>query len=258
MQSTLIHHLLREKKERKERLAFIVEGVKACFDVIRCHPLAILSLTLSSGYLQRENEEGRRTRAKLAAPQFVCPDAAFAKLSDVETPQGVLAVVRQPQWDETRVLAKARVLGIYGDRVRDPANVGAIIRTAAALNLTGVWLSHDSADHFSPKVVRAAAGAVLTLPIFRASDLRSFVNHQCAIYSALLPSPGAVPLQSIRSVPRRLLIAVGNEGEGLSDNVTNLSNVRFFIPLAKEVESLNVAATVAIVAFYLSELPAES
>lgn len=256
-QSKLIHHLLRDKKARKEHLAFIVEGVKACLDLIHHHPHSILSLTLSSGYLQRESEEGRRVRAKLTAPQFVCSDAAFEKLSDVETPQGALAIVRQPRWDEARELAKAKVLGIYGDRVRDPANVGAIIRTAAALNLTGVWLSHDSADHFNPKVVRATAGAVLSLPIFRASDLRSFAAHHCSIYSALLPSPGAVPLKSIRSVPRRLLIAVGNEGEGLSDNVVNLSDVRFFIPLTKDVESLNVAATVAIVAFYLSDLPVE-
>lgn len=257
-QSTLIRHLLREKKARTEEGAFVVEGAKPCLDLIRRHPQAILSLTLSSQYLQSESDTERRLRSQLGANQFVCSDAGFEKLSDVEAPQGVLAVVRQPQWDEAQVLGEPKVLGIYGDRLRDPANVGTIIRTAAALNLTGVWLSSDSADPFSSKVVRAAAGTHLSLPIFRASDVRIFMKHHCAMYAALVPSSDAIPLRAIRTVPRRLVIAVGNEGGGLSESTMKLSDVRFLIPLAREVESLNVAATVAIAAFYLSDLPTES
>jgi len=256
--STLIRDLLHDKKARAEQGAFVVEGAKSCLDLIRRHPQTIISLTLSSRYLHGEHEAGCSVRAKLTARQFVCSDSTFEKLSDVEAPQGMLAVVRQPQWDEARVFGGSRVLGIYGDRLRDPANVGAIIRTAAALNLAGLWLSPDSADHFSSKVVRATAGTVLSLPIFRTSDPRSFAKHHCAIYSALVPSPGTISLKDIRSVPRRLVIAVGNEGGGLAETIVKLSTVRFAIPLAREVESLNVAATVAISAFYLSDLPTES
>jgi TrmH family RNA methyltransferase len=136
--------------------------------------------------------------------------------------------------------------------------VGAIIRTAAALNLTGIWLSSDSADPFGPKVVRAAAGTVVTLPIFRGSDASIFEKHHCEMYSALAPSPGAVPLRNIQSIPHRLMIAVGNEGEGLADDIVKRSAVKFTIPMANAVESLNVAATAAIAAFYLSALPAVS
>lgn len=254
-QSALIGRLLHDKKTRKEESAFVVEGAKPCLDLIRQHPQAIVSLTLSSRYLQTENQAERNLRSRLSVRQFTCSDAVFEKLSDVEAPQGVLAVVRQPQWDESQVLGKTKVLGIYGDRVRDPANVGTIIRTAAALNLTGLWLSSDSADPFSPKVVRAAAGTLLSLPIFRASDAQVFMKHHCAVYAALVPSSDAIPLGHIRTVPRRLVIAVGNEGGGLAEGIAKRSDVRFFIPLAREVESLNVAATVAIAAFYLSELP---
>jgi TrmH family RNA methyltransferase len=193
----------------------------------------------------------------MGAPQFICSDSAFEKLSDVEAPQGVLAIVRRPQWDEVQVLGQTKVLGIYGDRVRDPANVGAIIRTAAALNHTGVWLSPDSADPFSPKVVRATAGTLLSVPLFLASDVRLFLRHDCVMYAALVPSLDAIPLRKIQTVPRRLVIAVGNEGGGLAESLVRLSEVRFFIPLAREVESLNVAATVAIAAYHLSELPSE-
>lgn len=257
-QGTLIRRLVREKKTRTREGAFILEGAKSCLDLIARQPGAILSLTLSSGYLQSEGAADRRLRSRLGARQFSCPETVFDKLSDVENPQGVLAVVRQPQWDEAQVFGQARVLGIYTDQVQDPANVGTIIRTAAALNLTGVWLSPDSADCFNPKVVRATAGAILSLPIFRTADIRTFSRHKCSIYSTLLPSPETVPLRSIQKIPRRLAIAVGNEGKGLSSEVVKLSEVRFSIPLAREIESLNVAATVAISAFYFSGLPAES
>lgn len=252
---SLVRHLLHDKKSRLSEGAFVIEGAKFCLDLIRRHPDAVLSLVLSSGYLLSEDEAGQKIRSTLGAPQFTCSDAVFEKLSDVDSPQGVLAVVRQPHWNEAQVLTQARVFGIYGDQLQDPANVGTIIRTAAALNLTGVWLSSDSADWFGPKVVRATAGAVLTLPIFRLQDVHTFSAHGCAIYSAVVPSPETVMIESIRAVPRRLIVAVGNEGRGLAPEVVAASSVRFSIPLARDVESLNVAATVAISAFYFSHLP---
>lgn len=255
--SVLIRKLLYDKRVRMQEGAFIIEGAKFCQDLIQHHPQAILSLTLSPRYLDLEDAKTRVARTALKTPQFRCTDAAFDRLSDVEAPQGVLAVVRHPQWDEQRFLEQPRGLGVFGDRLRDPANVGTIIRTAAALNLTGLWLTSDSADPFGPKVVRAAAGAVLTLPIFSGADPRGLMKHGWSMYAALVPQPGTVSLRSIQAIPRRLVIAVGNEGEGLADNIAALSTVRFSIPLANTVESLNVAVTAAIAAFYFTELPTD-
>lgn len=257
-QSSLIRQLLREKHVRSSEGVFVVEGAKPCHDLISQHPQAIQSLLVSPRYLRAETSVDQSRRFNLEARQFVCSDPAFEKLTDVEMPQGILAVVRQPQWDEARVLGQPRVLGVYGDRLQDPANVGAIIRTAAALNLSAVWLSHDSADHFNPKVVRATAGTLLALPIFRTTDLRTVTLSECRIYSAVLSSTDRVPIREIRTVPSRLLVAVGNEGAGLSSEIMKASQIRFSIPLAEGVESLNVAATVAISAFYFSGLPIDS
>lgn len=255
-QGSLIQSLLTDKKVRTKEGAFVVEGAKSCLDLIRQHPDSILSVTLSPRYLQTEGRMARTMRSKLSIRQFTCSDSVFGKLSDVEAPQGILAVVRQPQWNEEQIWGQARVLGLYGEQLQDPANVGAIIRTTAALNLTGLWLSSDSADCFSPKVVRSAAGAVLTLPIFRTARLQTFSERHCSIYAAVVPSPETVPLRTIREIPHRVVIAVGNEGRGLTPELLKASNLRFSIPLAEEVESLNVAATVAISAFYFSGLPA--
>ncbi|MBH0193194.1 MAG: RNA methyltransferase [Nitrospira sp.] len=252
---TLIRELLHDKRVRMREGAFIIEGAKACRDLIQHSPQAILSLTLSPRYLDTEDTKAHAARAMLNAPQFSCSDALFDRLSDVEAPQGILAIVRQPQWDERSLLEQPRILGLFGDRLRDPANVGTIIRTAAALNLTGLWLTSDSADPFGPKVVRAAAGTLLTLPVFYGAEPRRFIEHGCVIYSALVPQAGTVSLRSIQSIPRRLVMAVGNEGEGLADSIVGLSTVRFAIPLASAVESLNVAATAAIAAFYFTGLP---
>jgi TrmH family RNA methyltransferase len=257
-QASLIRQLLRDKKTRSKEGAFVLEGTKACLDLIHRHPESILSLVVSPRFLCVEGEADRTVRMKLHAHQFVCPDAGFEKLTDVEMPQGILAVVRQPGWDEAQVFGRTSVLGIYGDRLQDPANVGAIIRTAAALNLSGLWLSADSADHFSPKVVRATAGTILSLPIFRTRNFQAFSSYGCEIYSAVLAAADIVPIRSIQTIPSRLMIAVGNEGAGLAPDIVKVSNVRFSIPLAKEVESLNVAATAAISAFYFSGLRLDS
>ena len=257
-QASLIRQLLRDKKTRSKEGAFVLEGTKACLDLIHRHPESILSLVVSPRFLCVEGEADRTVRMKLHAHQFVCPDAGFEKLTDVEMPQGILAVVRQPGWDEAQVFGRTSVLGIYGDRLQDPANVGAIIRTAAALNLSGLWLSADSADHFSPKVVRATAGTILSLPIFRTRNFQAFSSYGCEIYSAVLAAADIVPIRSIQTIPSRLMIAVGNEGAGLAPDIVKASNVRFSIPLAKGVESLNVAATAAISAFYFGGLRLDS
>lgn len=253
-QGNLIRGLLQDKKVRTREGAFVIEGAKFCQDVLRRHPTAVLNLIVSSRYLRAEPQDLRLLRAELPLRQYMCPEDVFAKLSDVEAPQGILAVVRQPQWKEEMIWHEGTVLGLYGEQVRDPLNVGAMVRTAAALNLTAVWLSNDSADCFGPKVVRAAAGSVLALPIFRIRDLQTFQDHGCALYSAVVPSSDSVSLRTIRQTPSRLVIAVGNEGRGLSEALLRASTIRFSIPLARDVDSLNVAATAAISAFHFNGL----
>ena len=257
-QGSLIRRLLRDKKIRSQEGAFVVEGTKSCLDLIARRPYAIRNLVLSPRYLRAETDLDRQVRTQLPACQCVCSDTEFEKLTDVEMPQGILAVVKQPRWDEAQVFTQSRVLGIYADRLQDPANVGAIIRTAAALNLSGVWLSAECADPFSPKVVRATAASILNLPVFRGQEIRVFPRYGCEMYSAVLPSADIVSIRKIQRIPSRLVIAVGNEGAGLAPDVVAASHIKFSIPLADGMESLNVAATAAISAFYFSGLPLDS
>jgi len=256
-QGAHIRELQFDRRVRAQEGAFVVEGAHAVRDLLTRFPSEILTIVSAHGYLPKEGQRNRLVRLKSSAQQFSCSDFQFSKLSDQDTPQGILAVVRQPTWDEGEVLNQLTLLGIYGEQIQDPANVGTIIRTAAALNVSGLWLTPESADVYHPKVVRATSGVLLTLPIFVSKDLSGLIRQGCRIYAAEVAGGGAVSIDEIHHLPRKLVLAVGNESRGLSAMILRQAATRFTIPLSRDVESLNVAATVAIATFYFSRLPKE-
>ncbi len=203
----------------------------------------------------KESAPDRTLRESLSSASYGCTSTAFSRLSDVETPQGILAVLSHPVWSEQAVFAEPILLGVFCEQVRDPVNVGTIIRTAAALGASALWLTADSADQFSPKVVRGTAGAILSLPIFRMDDATGLVREGCSIYAADASDAGTVEIGSIASVPPRLILAFGNEGRGLSLRTREAAACRFRIPLRRGVESLNVASATAIAIHHIARLP---
>jgi TrmH family RNA methyltransferase len=233
----------------------VVEGAHAVQDLLTRYPEQILTIVSAHSYLSKEGQSGRLFRFASSAQQYSCSDLQFSKLSDLDTPQGILAVVQQPTWDEEIVLRQPTVLGIFGEQIQDPANVGAIIRTAAALNVSGLWLTLESADVYHPKVVRATTGVLLALPIFTSKDVSGLIRQGCRIFAAEVAGSGAVSIDEIQHAPRKLVLAVGNESRGLSALIRKQATTRFTIPLSRDVDSLNVAATVAIATFYFSRLP---
>ncbi len=233
----------------------MVEGTLPVRDLLTRYPEQILTIVTGHGYLLKEAQGDRLVRLASSAQQYSCSDPQFSKLSDLETPQGILAVVRQPLWDEGEVLRQPTVLGIFGEQLQDPANVGAIIRTAAALNVSALWLTPESADVYHPKVVRATSGMLLALPIFTAKDVSGLIRQDCQIFAAEVTGDGTVSIDEIHQAPRKLVLAVGNESRGLSAQLRRQATTRFTIPLSRDVESLNVAATVAIATFYFLRLP---
>lgn len=232
----------------------MVEGAHAVRDLLTRHPEQILTIVTAPGYLEKEKRSDRLLRLTASTRQYSCPDLQFSELSDLDTPQGILAVVRQPTWDEGEVLGQPSVLGIFGEQLQDPANVGAIIRTAAALNVSALWLTPESADVFHPKVVRATSGVLLVLPIFAAKDVSGLIRQGCQIFAAETAGEGAGSIDEIHQAPRKLVLAFGNESCGLSVQTIDQASSRFTIPLNRGVESLNVAASVAIATFFFSRL----
>ena len=257
-QTTRIRQLLRDKRARNAEGAFIIEGAKPVYDAILHYPASVQSLVLSADHERRETRHQRDLRTSLKISSFHCSDRIFSGLSNLDSPQGILAVVRKPQWNEELVLEQPKLFGMYGEHLQDPTNVGAIVRTAAALSVDALWVTHESADLYNPKVVRASAGAVLSLPIFVTSDVSGLTRRGIELFAAVAGGSGSVAMETLRSLPSRLLVAVGNESQGLSADTLKQAACRFTIPLSRHVESLNVAATAAIALHYLRRIAEES
>ena len=256
--AALIRDLLRKKKTRDTERAFVLEGMKPILELLQVNSPSLLAIVVTPTCLGKGGPSLQRALAQARPAVYTCREMVFETLSDVRTSPGMLAVLGQPEWDQGVIFKRPRLFGIYGECLQDPANVGTIMRTAVAFGMDALWLSSDSADVFSPKVVRATTGALLKLPVFSMKDVALFARHDCAILAADSSGKRSRRLDEIDTIPARSVIAFGNESRGLSQATLERAALRFHIPISRDVESLNVAASAAIALFYFSGLARDS
>ncbi len=253
-QANRIRDLLRDRHTRDSERSFVLEGAKPLREVLDTNADTVRTIVVTPTFLEQCSDADRRRLETRPGVLRLCRERQFKKLADVVTPAGILAVVAQPQWDVDEILKRPEWLGLFGETLQDPTNVGTMIRTAAALQLDAVWLSADSADTFNPKVVRASAGTVLHMPVFTIESPNLFASHGCAILAAQPVGQESQAIGSVKQIPSQAVIAVGNESRGLSKETLGQAALRFHIPTARAVDSLNVAASAAIAMFYFKNL----
>jgi TrmH family RNA methyltransferase len=193
-----------------------------------------------------EEPEGRALLARAVAadiPVELVSDAVFRKHADTVTPQGWLAMAPMPNWTWSD-LEGARLLVLDG--VRDPGNVGTLLRAAEALGSGGVVMLPGTADPWNPKVVRAAAGSSLRLPVLEADwdDVLARLREWSTPVWVAEADGDIVGRDEPR--PGRVAVVLGNEGEGVSAGVRAAADRIIAIPMRGEVESLNAAIAGAI------------
>jgi TrmH family RNA methyltransferase len=183
-------------------------------------------------------------------PCHALPDSELASVSDTRTPQGLIAVAVRPTW-RWEDLGAADLLVL--DAVQDPGNVGTLIRAAEGLGLSGAIVLPGTAEAWSPKVTRAAAGSNLRLPIVESAwtDARSWLERG-AIEVWAADAKGEVLGRSGVSRPRVALV-LGNEGAGVSDVVLRTAARTVSVPLRTPVDSLNVGVAGALLMDRLRE-----
>lgn len=252
-QASQIKSLLREKQAREAEGLFVMEGAKPIRELLRIKSPAIESIVVTQAWLDACEPAERRLLGSQSV--HLCRNTLLEKLSDAMTSQGILAVLKKPAWDQAGLFKRPQVLGLYGESLQDPTNVGTIVRTAAAFGLDGLWLSADSVDVFNPKIVRATAGTLLKLPVFSIPDASRFTRDACTLLAADASGKRTKRLDEIDTIPAKSVIALGNESRGLSQATLDQAALRFHIPISKDVESLNVAASAAIAAYHFSRLP---
>ncbi|MBQ9959286.1 MAG: RNA methyltransferase [Oscillospiraceae bacterium] len=240
----------REKKLRDEMGVCVLDGAKLCADA-HAGGLRVLQLWLSEDAAERYGEQLQGVAAA-ADEVFVLRAKAAAKLSELKAPQGVFALVQRPQAVSVKALcANSRILGLCS--LQNPENVGAAIRTAAALGFGGVLLSADCADAWSPRALRAGAGCQLQVDMAVADDYAAAVAslREAGVYTmASALHRDAVQLGSVQRRPQ-MFIAVGNEGRGLPQDVIDACDDAVVIPMSERAESLNAAAAAAILLWEL-------
>lgn len=254
----MIRALLSQRHVRDREGTFILESPKPILELLFEQPGRLLAVVVAPSFLSKQDVRIRQALLNSRVAVYQCPEQTLARFSEVETTPGILSIVSQPHWDEASVIMQPVALGLFGESLRDPMNIGAIVRTAGALGVTAIWLTPDSVDVFNPKVVRATAGAVLTLPIFRTATIDHLVQRGWAVLAADPGHEGTIPIDRVRAIAPRMLLALGNESRGLSSATLNQARVRFRIPLTRRVDSLNVAAAAAIAIFHLRSLQTRS
>jgi RNA methyltransferase, TrmH family len=194
-------------------------------------------------------EETRRRLVARGTKMVLVSPYVFESLTQVESPQGVLGIVRRPPDAPRAVLARADALLAVLDGIQDPGNVGAIVRTAAAAAATAGVIVGAAADPYGPKAVRASAGAVFHLPLlfFASADEAAAALHAGGA-TLLVADPRGEQRHTDVSYARPLAIIFGGEGAGPSPAWRErATTVR--LPMAGSVESLGVAAAAAILLY---------
>jgi TrmH family RNA methyltransferase len=242
-----IHGLLRSAPARREHAQFVIEGPHLLEVALEQRaPIAYCCFT-----------EDARAHTKLltaAADAGVgvrsLPAKLARRISDTDAPQGIFGVLRIPKPSS---ITGDVVLAL--DAVQDPGNVGTLLRTAAWFGVDTVLLGEGSADAYNPKVVRGTQGAIFMTSVHErvslTSKLEELKRSGYRVLSTMLDE-SATPIENIANGGKRVIV-LGNEARGISEEIAALSDERLFIPRLGDGESLNVAATGAIVLYHLTK-----
>lgn len=227
-------------KERREANAFVVEGVRLIEEAVNAGWQFQFVL-----YSDGLSERGKALIETLSAKNIEVDDVAgdlLQKLSDTENPQGILAVLENSQLP----LPKSPNFILIPDQIRDPGNLGTLLRTAAATGVQAIFLSPETTDVFAPKIVRAGMGAHFRLSIHSLTweEIKTQTKDM-NIYIADMDGTSCWETD----LRKPLALIIGGEAAGASDEAQRLASQKISIPMAGNVESLNAGVAGSVLMF---------
>jgi RNA methyltransferase, TrmH family len=236
---------LKRRKARERQQLFVCEGVRAVEELLRS-PLAVRGALVAPQLrdVPRGAELERLLRSHNVELAEVTPQE-FASAAETESPQGVLAVAEVPVRTLGMLPIEDHCRLLILDAVQDPGNVGTIVRTAAALGVTASAALPGTVDLWNPKVVRSAMGAHFHHPAM-SSTWDELDTFRAARGISLWATDAAGDALDRAAAPQRLALVVGNEGSGVSGAARERADRLVSIPIASNVESLNVAVATGI------------
>lgn len=234
-------HLKKSARARKEKNCFLVEGPRMFFEVPKER--------LQEVYLTQEFEE--RHKAQLQGYSYeTISDNVCKQLSDTATPQGVVALVEKRESSLDELLKKEKNPCFFLlENLQDPGNMGTIIRTSEGAGVTGIIMNRESVDPYNPKVIRSTMGAIFRVPFVIVDDfketLKKLKKADICTYAAHLTGKTFYQYD----YKKGCAFFIGNEGNGLSEQLTVRADCKIKIPMKGQVESLNAAVASTVLMY---------
>ena len=222
-------------KGRKQSGLFIVEGQKLVAELVRCG-IELMRVFVKEGAVFNVDN--------LGCEAFEVSESVLKKISAMETPQDVIAIAKMP--NRTVDASEDFILAL--DAIQDPANMGAILRSAEAFGVKSVVLGNGCHDPYSQKTLRGAMGSVFRLNILQKPLKEYLLTKKEQGYTII----GAGLDKNYKTVDtlyqsQKKIIVIGNEGNGISDEVMSVCDFGMFIPMSGQNESLNAAVAASII-----------
>ena len=237
---------LKEKKYRDQESKFIVEGIKMVQEAIeentRIFKIVVCEDCLNNGTLKQD------LLYEIAKHDCIyVSEKVFQTITDVENPQGILAVIEKENSDLTISYDEDVIVALDG--IQDPGNLGTILRTLDSVNLKQIILSEKTVDVYSPKVVRSTMGAIYRVNIIKCKKivetLKNLKKHKYEIVATSLQTENLI----YNFDYKKKVIVIGNESNGVSKEVLNIVDRMVKIPMLGKTESLNAAVATGVILY---------
>lgn len=244
--------LLKKAKERKVKKAFVVEGPRM---VIEAPAEALKAIYVAESF--EKNPDNQKLlkelgeKCKVAQTSFeIVADSVFKNVSDTQTPQGIMAVVAMPEYSFEQLLDEERTHLLILESIQDPGNLGTMVRTGEGAGITGIIMNKTTVDLFNPKTIRSTMGSIYRIPFFVTEDLSETMEllkeKGVSLYAAHLKG---MHYYTEEDYTKACGFLIGNEGNGLSDEIADQADTYIKIPMEGQVESLNAAISATLLMY---------
>ena len=236
--------LQKKKRERNNQKVFIVEGLRAVREIPGTWEI--------HKYIVAKNFalEAEKLIKNKKIPVINVADSVFESISDTKTPQGIMAVVSQLNYQIDEITRNEQGFFIIADQVQDPGNLGTLIRTAHASGANGIFLSTGCVDLYNPKTIRATMGSVFHIPILMDMEMEQIIKRlkdaDTTIYATALEES---KILYDYDYTKKTGIIIGNEANGISQVTKKLVSDYIQIPMPGGAESLNASIAAGICMF---------
>ncbi len=244
---------LYRKKQRKEQGKFILEGYRVIDEALKARAEVDL-VYLTSDFAT--TPEGKDIINRIKPEKVVLLDIRILnKIADTTSPQGIIAVANEPGYIIDDLFVDANLILVL-DRLQDPGNMGTIIRTAVAAGVNGIITLKGCVDIYNLKVLRATMGAVFSIPIITDIEFKEFkrvIREKAADFLLVSTDTSAKGYYTEYEYEKPVLLVVGNEANGIREELLKMSNMVIKIPIYGQIESLNAAIATGIIVYKVLE-----